>query len=170
MNAQQVFEYVSGLETYVNQLEANTKQLEIALVTAENKIPEPWEAKAAAVIAIAKMFDALQIPYVYGGRSRTGMDCSGFVKVIYAQVGINFTHSASAQTKVGEQIDKNNSAIWRPGDLLGFDYKTNGSPDHIGIYMGNGLMIHTNTPASGINIKAVNSRTSGLISVNRVLK
>jgi cell wall-associated NlpC family hydrolase len=128
-----------------------------------------WEVKADTVIAIAKALDALGIPYVFGGESIKGMDCSGFVQFIYKQVGVSMNRVSKNQATQGTQINKKDSKVWRKGDLVAFDYSKNGEIDHIGIYLGNGTMIHTNTPATGINIKAVNHTTSGLVSVNRVL-
>lgn len=144
-------------------------QARVAELQAIKPAPPAWEVKADTVLAIAKAFDALGIPYVFGGESRNGMDCSGFTQTIYKQVGVTLPRVSKDQAKVGTQIDKTNQAIWRKGDLIGFDYNKNGEIDHIGIYRGDGTMIHTNTPATGINIKAVTPTSSGLVSVNRVL-
>jgi peptidoglycan DL-endopeptidase CwlO len=160
----QLSNYVEGLETEVDKGKAIEKSL-LAQITDLKKRPEPWEVKADIVIAIAKAFDALKIPYVFGGETIKGMDCSGFVQAIYKQVGVTLPRVSKDQAKVGTQIDPKNKALWRKGDLVSFDYSGDGTVDHIGIYMGDGNMIHTNTPATGINIKAVGSP----VSVNRVL-
>jgi cell wall-associated NlpC family hydrolase len=177
----QIAAYVEGLETEVAAYKAEVKKLDAEIVSLEQEImmlenqPTPvvtpsWEVKADTVIAIAKAFDDLKIPYVFGGETISGMDCSGFVQFIYRQVGVEMYRVSKNQAEQGEQINKKDSKLWRKGDLVAFDYDKDGVVDHIGIYLGNGTMIHTNTPSTGINIKAVNHTTSSLVSVNRVLK
>jgi cell wall-associated NlpC family hydrolase len=158
MNAQEIFTYVEGLE-----------KENAALKSAPKATPE-WEVKADTVIAIAKALNDLGIPYVFGGESIKGMDCSGFVQFIYKQIGISLPRVSRNQAKEGTQIDKKNDKLWRKGDLITFDYSDNGVVDHIGIYMGNGYMIHTNTPSTDINVKAVSDKTGDIATVNRVIK
>jgi cell wall-associated NlpC family hydrolase len=163
----QIAQYVEGLEVEVDQAKVREKAL-LAQITELKARPEPWEVKAEIVIAIAKAFDALKIPYVFGGESISGMDCSGFVQAIFKQVGYNMPRVSKDQAKIGTQISKSSPALWRKGDLIAFDYSGDGVIDHIGIYMGDGFMIHTNTPSTGINIKAV-APSASIVSVNRVL-
>lgn len=160
---------ISTIIEYITQIESDMKQLETKVATLTEQIKPAWEVKADTVISIAKAFDALAIPYVFGGESRAGMDCSGFTQTIYKQVGVNLPRVSKDQAKAGSQVDKTDVSKWHKGDLVSFDYSKDGTVDHIGIYMGNGTMIHTNTPATGINIKAVNAGSSGLVGVNRVL-
>lgn len=180
--------YVEGLETGVARLQENydiqvkrANALEVIRVSHDKQIAElskqledvnqskpGWEQKVDTVIAIGNALDALGIPYVFGGEDRTGMDCSGFVQFLYGQVGVPLPRVSKNQASVGTQIDKNDMSKWRKGDLVAFDYNKEGTVDHIGIYLGNGTMLHTNTPATGINIKSV-SPSSSLVSVNRVL-
>jgi cell wall-associated NlpC family hydrolase len=162
---------VEACITYIESLEAQTDSL-AAMVKELQSAPKPtpaWEVKANTVLSIAKALDSLGIPYVFGGETLKGMDCSGFTQFIFKQVGITLPRVSKDQGKIGTQIDKKNSSLWRKGDLITFDYSKDGTVDHIGIYMGNGTMIHTNTPATGINVKAVTSASTGLVGVNRVL-
>jgi gamma-D-glutamyl-L-lysine dipeptidyl-peptidase len=81
----------------------------------------------------------LNIPYLWGGRSSWGIDCSGFVQNVYKQAGIALPRDASQQAKVGTSIDFINDSI--AGDILFFDNKE-GEIIHTGIYLGGGTIIH----------------------------
>lgn len=92
----------------------------------------------------------LGVPYVWGGTTPKGFDCSGFVQYVYKQIGINIPRSTTEQIKVGNSVDKSNL---QPGDLV-FYIGSNGSrsnPGHVGIYIGNGQMIHA--PQTGDVVK-----------------
>lgn len=85
------------------------------------------------VVSIAAQY--LGVPYVWGGASPSGFDCSGLTMYVYAQVGIYLPHSAAAQYNSGTPVSASEMA---PGDLVFF-----GSPiSHVGIYVGGGSMIH----------------------------
>lgn len=75
--------------------------------------------------------------YVFSGNTPAGWDCSGLTMWFYEQSGIDLKHRASAQAKSG--IATNNP---KPGDLVAFKYKGTKSAYHVGIYIGNGKMIH----------------------------
>lgn len=75
--------------------------------------------------------------YVFSGDTPAGWDCSGLTMWFYEQSGINLEHRASIQAKTGTAT--NNP---KPGDLVTFKYKGAKSAYHVGIYIGNGKMIH----------------------------
>jgi cell wall-associated NlpC family hydrolase len=77
------------------------------------------------------------VPYVWGGNdAATGLDCSGFTKLVYGSLGVDLPRVSTDQAKVGTPVASLADA--RPGDLLAF-----GSPvDHVGIYLGDGRMVH----------------------------
>lgn len=82
--------------------------------------------------------------YVYGGTSLTnGADCSGFTLAVYANFGVSLPHSAKAQNKRGTNVGSIDNAI--PGDLVYYS-------GHIGIYIGNGKIVHASNPRKGIII------------------
>ena len=82
--------------------------------------------------------------YVYGGTSLTnGADCSGFTLAVYANFGVSLPHSAKAQNKKRTNVGSIDNAI--PGDLVYYS-------GHIGIYIGNGKIVHASNPRKGIII------------------
>jgi cell wall-associated NlpC family hydrolase len=103
---------------------------------------------ADAVISYASNF--LGVPYVWGGTSPSGFDCSGFVKYVYAHFGVTLPRVASAQQMVGTYVSR---ADLQPGDLVFF-----GEPaHHVGIYVGNGYMIHAPHTGDVVKIAPLNS-------------
>lgn len=92
---------------------------------------------------IAKISDTsrklLNVPYLWGGRSPLGMDCSGFVQIVLKLHGISLPRDAQQQAMVGETIDFLNEAV--PGDLAFFDNEE-GRIIHVGILLAPDLIIH----------------------------
>jgi cell wall-associated NlpC family hydrolase len=95
----------------------------------------------STITSIAMQY--LGYPYVYGGASPAGFDCSGFTQFVFANVGIALPHSSSAQGRL-TAIDP---AAALPGDLI----ILNGG-GHVGIWLGDGTFIHASTPATGVKI------------------
>lgn len=85
-------------------------------------------ARARKVVATAKSF--LGTPYVYGGNSRKGLDCSALIQQAYASVGITMPRTSRDQGKQGKPIRRNQA---QPGDLLFFYASTAGVVGHVGI-------------------------------------
>ncbi|MFV0253584.1 MAG: C40 family peptidase [Beutenbergiaceae bacterium] len=79
-------------------------------------------------------------PYVYGGASPSGFDCSGFTSYVFAQVGISLPRTSSAQRYAGTVIPASEA---RPGDLIW-------APGHVGIYTGNGNHIAARRPGTAL--------------------
>ncbi|WP_345472841.1 NlpC/P60 family protein [Glutamicibacter ectropisis] len=87
------------------------------------------------------------VPYVWGGNTPSGWDCSGFVKYVYAQHGINIARGTSAILGSGQFKRTSNP---KPGDLV---FQNGGG--HVGIYLGNGQMIGAQNPSVGTLVHSV---------------
>lgn len=110
-------------------------------------------ATRTAIVAYAKQF--LGNPYVYGGTSLTnGADCSGFTQSVFVHFGITTGRSSRDQAAKGKEISM--SAI-QPGDLL--FYASGSYINHVAIYIGDGKIIHSSNPTTGITITKYNYRT-----------
>ncbi|WP_349671023.1 C40 family peptidase [Lacrimispora sp.] len=109
------------------------------------------------VVSFARQF--LGNPYRYGGTSLTeGADCSGFVQSVYKNFGINLPRTSQDQAAAG--VDAGGIEKARPGDLVSYI-------GHIGIYIGNGQLIHASGPEDGIKISNVDFQP--IQSVRRIL-
>jgi len=93
------------------------------------------------VVGIAMRY--LGVPYVWGGASPSGFDCSGFVMYVFAQVGVSLPHSSGAQYGYGVGVSQGEL---QPGDLVFFN-----GLGHVGIYIGGGQFIHS--PHTGDVVK-----------------
>lgn len=128
----------------------------------------PAFGNGAEVVSYAKQF--LGCPYVYGGTSPRGFDCSGFAKYIYSNFGVYLNRTASAQMSNGVSISWGEM---QPGDLVFF--KKAGSSasraSHVGIYIGGGQFIHASTSRTGVIISDLSSAyyTSGFVGARRVI-
>ena len=115
----------------------------------------PSGSNGQAVASYASQF--IGNPYVYGGSSLTnGTDCSGFVMSVYAHFGVSLPHSSSALRSVGYGVSTSNM---QPGDIVCYS-------GHVGIYIGNGTIVHASTPSSGITYSSVTYRSP--ICVRRI--
>ena len=97
--------------------------------------------KEARVVSYARHF--LGVRYVWGGTSpRSGFDCSGFTRYVYAHFGIALPHYSGAQFQMGHRVTR---GALQPGDLVFFD-----GLGHVGLYIGHGRFIHA--PHSGTTV------------------
>ena len=97
-------------------------------------------------------------PYVAGGTSLTnGADCSGFVMAVYQSFGISLPRSSYAQAGVGTAVSYSEA---KPGDIIYYG-------GHVGIYIGNGQIVHASTERTGIKITAATYRS--IITVRRIV-
>lgn len=122
-------------------------------------------SRATDIVSYAKQF--LGNPYVYGGNSLTnGVDCSGFTSQIFKNFGVSLSRSSAEQyVNNGTRVDASDIRV---GDLM--FYGNSGNVSHVGMYIGNGQIIHASTTKTGITIGDA-FRTSGkpLIGIKRVL-
>jgi cell wall-associated NlpC family hydrolase len=102
-------------------------------------------AQQQAVCAEAAKY--LGIPYVWGGTTTSGFDCSGFVQYVYKQLGIDISRTTYTQVNEGVEVSRDDL---QPGDLVFFG-ASEGTVHHVGIYVGNNTMIHA--PRTGTVIQ-----------------
>lgn len=88
--------------------------------------------------------------YVFSGSSPRGWDCSGLTKWTYEQIGIDLIHSASVQKNSGKQYKTP-----KVGDIVAFGWKGWSGAGHVGIYIGDGKMIHAPSPGHKTRIESV---------------
>jgi cell wall-associated NlpC family hydrolase len=100
-------------------------------------------ASPSAVFSVAQQY--LGVPYVYGGATPAGFDCSGLVKYVYAQFGIDLPHSSTAQGAAGTQIPLSEAV---PGDLVVMS-------GHIGFYAGDGQILHAPYEGTVVRIQPI---------------
>ena len=131
-------------------LEAEERERVVASRGSTTRVPAsvPASGRAAAAIqyAMAQVGDA----YVYGAMGENAFDCSGLTMRAWAQAGVSLPHSSSAQFSSGPRIA---ASDLQPGDLV-FYY----SPiSHVGIYIGNGMIVHAANPGTGVAVAGLHS-------------
>jgi cell wall-associated NlpC family hydrolase len=108
----------------------------------------PNGAGGSAVASYASQF--IGNPYVYGGSSLTnGTDCSGFVMSVYAQFGVSLPHSSWSQQNCGYSVG---TGDMQPGDIVCYG-------SHVGIYVGDGQIVHASNERDGIKVSNANYRS-----------
>lgn len=121
--------------------------------------PSSGGPTADAVLSLAKKY--IGVPYVWGGESPSGFDCSGLVQYVFGKLGVKLPRVAEDQANVGTRVSAKDA---QPGDLLFF-----GSPvHHVGIYAGNNTMVVA--PHTGANVRIEQVDPSSASVIRRVLQ
>ena len=123
------------------------------------------DEKVERLLQISKTF--LGVPYVHGGYSMKGTDCSGFVKMAFAKVGITTPRSSSAYGSAGVRITRDNL---RPGDVVTFDIRNNGTIGHVGIYLGNDQFIHASSTKGKVVIARFSTYNEKYMGARRFIR
>src|SRR6478736_3768577 len=105
----------------------------------------PSSTLGGQAVAIAEQY--LGVPYVWGGASPSGFDCSGLVMYVYGRLGVSLPHNAAAQYSMGTSVPRN---ALEPGDLVFFD-----GLGHVGIYVGGGSFIHAPHTGTVVQISSL---------------
>ncbi len=125
---------------------ANSTTDTLGKVLGWSNTPNKASGTAASVINTAQQY--MGVPYVWGGSTPAGFDCSGFTQYVLKQNGITIPRTAAEQYQSGVSILKSNLKV---GDLVFFTtYKPGAS--HVGFYMGDGKFIHASSGAKQVTI------------------
>jgi|SRR5579872_4939765 len=118
-----------------------------ALAKAAIKRQERELAEGVRIAKFARRF--VGIRYSYGGTSpRTGFDCSGFVRFVYAHFGLSLPHYTVSQFHLGRAVPR---GALRPGDLVFFD-----GLGHVGLYIGHGEFVHAPHTGTRVQVASMN--------------
>lgn len=117
-------------------LVSNTKKLNKAISSLKKYVGKTW--------------------YVFSGNTPNGWDCSGLTMWTYEQLGIELKHSASAQKNYSKP-HKYSASKAKVGDIIAFGWDGLSSAGHVGIYIGNGKMIHSPAPGHRTMIQSIKS-------------
>lgn len=124
---------------------------------ASKNVSVPDGPKAQQVLAIAKQY--VGTPYVSGGSSPSGWDCSGFTSYVYGKVGVKLPRTSTAQRSAGKTVSRSAA---KPGDIIW-------SPGHVGIYAGNGMMYDAGNPRVKTSYRSIDWMTKQGAKFIRVL-
>ena len=130
------------------QAAAAAPQTQSYYVPAESALPAappPDGTKASQVISIAMQY--LGVPYVWGGASPSGFDCSGLTSYAFAQIGISLPHHAASQFNYGTPVSRDDL---QPADLVFFN-----GLGHMGMYIGGGQFIHAPHTGDVVKISSI---------------
>lgn len=119
----------------------------------------PTGKSSSDVVDFAMQFVG-KVPYVWGGTTTSGWDCSGFVMYVYSHFGVSLPHYSGSQAHMGRAISSLAEA--KPGDVIANDA-------HAAIYIGNGMVVNALNPEAGTATTPVNWAFTGGYSIRRII-
>ena len=123
-------------------------------------VPNGAGATGTDVAAAAQKY--LGVPYVFGGEDATGMDCSGLVQRVFADLGVDVPRLVSGQMTIGTEVGSLAEA--KPGDLI-----VTGGGGHISIYAGNNKVIHAPYPGRDVSLVDTFMTDADIDTIRRVV-
>lgn len=136
-------------QNVANQL-SNTPVAPPAEMSHEEKVAQALANRRSRLVGSALTYRGT--PYVWGGTTTRGFDCSGFTQYVCRQQGIIIPRTAKQQFNAGKAVSKANL---QQGDLVFFN--TTGPITHVGMYIGNGKFVHAANPRRGVRVDSLNS-------------
>ncbi|MBT1167211.1 C40 family peptidase [Bifidobacterium simiarum] len=149
----------TGTGTTSSSNSAAASSSSAAAVTDTAAATTPASGTATAVVETALQYQGA--PYVYGGSTPSGWDCSGFLMYVFAKFGVSLPHSSGAQAAVGTPVASLADA--KPGDILA-------NSTHSAIYVGDGMIMNALNPSRGTQLTPVSwGFPGGNYAIRRVL-
>lgn len=147
--------YVTSKQPIKTKQRTNISKAENPIRDTNTEIPASSNAKGTTKKVIDTAFSYLGTPYRYGGTTRSGMDCSGFVCTVYKTVGVPLSRSSTDMANQGNGVKLNNIRV---GDLLFFATGKTNRISHVGIVVETGSevkFIHSST-SRGVIVSSLN--------------
>ncbi|MGY1913883.1 NlpC/P60 family protein [Blastococcus sp. SYSU DS0973] len=129
------------------------QQAQVAQAHGGNSLPAPTAvtaSSAAAQVAVNTALAQIGDPYVWGAGGPNAFDCSGLMSYAYAAAGVTLPHSSKSQSQMGRPVSRGEL---QPGDLVFFYTPVS----HVGMYIGNGRMVHASTSGQPVKVASVDS-------------
>lgn len=155
-------EVVDLIEKAKNQISAKEKQQQQSTVD-RGSLPTGSNASASAQKVLLYSYNFIGVPYVWGGSTPSGFDCSGFTSYVYGKFGVGIGRTTYDQIGAGRSVSISQA---QPGDLVFFGSAS--APHHVGIYVGGGSYIHAPRTGDVVKVASLSGR-SDLCAVRRVL-
>ncbi|WP_332695063.1 peptidoglycan-binding protein [Halalkalibacter lacteus] len=143
---------IAGSKTISKLKEVATNKSSSSSSPAPSKEPSRASSSPAALVTnlVAEAANHIGVPYLWGGQSTAGFDCSGFVQYVFRQQGISISRTVAQQWNAGKSVSQPSV-----GDLVFFETYTKG-PSHNGIYIGNNQFVHSGS-STGVTITSMNN-------------
>jgi hypothetical protein len=147
--------HVARYEAHMNNLDRHHQLRTLEIEAHQQNVREATRAlHSGNVVRAAEAFRGT--PYVMGGTSRSGFDCSGFTRYIFGEsAGVDLPRTAEEQYYSGQPIDKEDL---RAGDLVFFRDTYRRGISHVGMYIGDGRFVHACNPSKGVTISSLSEQ------------
>ncbi|PLS30641.1 peptidase P60 [Bifidobacterium margollesii] len=147
--------------TVSNSTSSSASQSAAAAAPATDSAAATVTASGTATAVVETALQYQGAPYVYGGSTPSGWDCSGFLMYVFAKFGVSLPHSSGAQAAVGTPVSSLAEA--KPGDILA-------NSTHSAIYVGDGMIMNALNPSRGTQLTPVSwGFPGGNYAIRRVL-